>query len=176
MKASCSLWSADLLALKNAIEALSGHADEFHVDVMDGTCVPDILFGLDFVAAMRGITETPLDVHLMTHTSVDLIDRAVASGAAARIRMLTGLRDRLGVKFEIFVDGGIRPDTVPLLGPQAPTALSGDRLYSRRRILSQLELDPLIAAPSTSARVVAKLVERWVMLELRHWSRHGRIP
>ena len=183
MKASCSLWSADLLALKNAIEALSGHADEFHVDVMDGTCVPDILFGLDFVAAMRGITETPLDVHLMTHTTVDLIDRAVASGAArlavhasfckdvravlgrienlgatpvlvlpldvaieegllpwglfqrvllmgtaigvkgvgldgnvpARIRMLTGLRERLGVNFEIFVDGGIRSHTVPLL-------------------------------------------------------------
>ena len=54
-----------MLALKNAIEALSGHADEFHVDVMDGTCVPDVLFGLDFVEAMRGITETPLDVHLM---------------------------------------------------------------------------------------------------------------
>jgi pentose-5-phosphate-3-epimerase len=47
MKASCSLWSADLLALKSAIDALSGHADEFHLDVVDGNCVPDILFGLD---------------------------------------------------------------------------------------------------------------------------------
>ena len=62
MKASCSLWSADLLALKSAIEALSGHADEFHLDVMDGDCVPDILFGLDFVAAIRAVTSTPLDV------------------------------------------------------------------------------------------------------------------
>ena len=183
MKASCSLWSADLLALRNAIEELSTHADEFHVDVMDGTCVPDILFGLDFVAAMRGITETPLDVHLMTHTTLDLIDRAVAAGAArlavhasfcedvravlerikglgvmpvlvlpldvaieeaslpwglfqrvllmgtaigikgvgldhnvpARIQMLTALRAKLGVNFEIFVDGGIRSETVPLL-------------------------------------------------------------
>jgi pentose-5-phosphate-3-epimerase len=29
---------------------------------MDGNCVPDILFGLDFVAAIRAVTSTPLDV------------------------------------------------------------------------------------------------------------------
>ena len=33
----------------------------------------------------------------------------------ARIRMLIALRERLGVNFEIFVDGGIRSETVPLL-------------------------------------------------------------
>ncbi|HEY5952752.1 MAG TPA: hypothetical protein VIT18_00215 [Terrimicrobiaceae bacterium] len=82
MKASCSLWSADLLALKNSIEILSGCADEFHIDLMDGVCVPHVLFGLDFVAAMRRATETPLDVHLMTRTSVELVDRAVEAGAA----------------------------------------------------------------------------------------------
>jgi pentose-5-phosphate-3-epimerase len=36
-----SLWSADLLTLRSAIDALSGHADEFHLDVMDGNCVPE---------------------------------------------------------------------------------------------------------------------------------------
>ena len=82
MKASCSLWSADLLALRSAIQLLSGHADEFHIDVMDGICVPDILFGLDFVAAMRGTTDTPLDVHLMTRTDVGIVERAVAAGAS----------------------------------------------------------------------------------------------
>ena len=82
MKASCSLWSADLLALRSAIQLLSGHADEFHIDVMDGICVPDILFGLDFVAAVRGTTDTPLDVHLMTRTDLGIVDRAVAAGAS----------------------------------------------------------------------------------------------
>jgi ribulose-phosphate 3-epimerase len=75
MKASCSLWSADLLALNAAIQILSGRADEFHLDLMDGNCVPDILFGLDFVAAMRAVTSTPLDVHLMTRTNADWIER-----------------------------------------------------------------------------------------------------
>src|SRR5437763_14859462 len=82
MKASCSLWSADLLALKGALDALSGHTDEFHLDVMDGNCVPDILFGLDFVAAMRAVIPTPLDVHLMTRTTAEWIERTVAAGAA----------------------------------------------------------------------------------------------
>ena len=82
MKASCSVWSADLLALRNAIDSLTGHADEFHVDVMDGDVVPDILFGLDFVAAMRAATETPLDVHLMTRTTAGWIERSVEAGAA----------------------------------------------------------------------------------------------
>jgi hypothetical protein len=31
--------------------------------------VPDILFGLDFVAAMRALTTTPLDGRLMTRTT-----------------------------------------------------------------------------------------------------------
>lgn len=183
MKASCSLWSADLLALRSAIDALSGHADEFHLDVMDGNCVPDILFGLDFVAAMRAVTTTPLDVHLMTHITADWIERAVAAGATrlaihaefcadveavlqriealgatpvlvlplkaaidegslpwgsfrrvllmgteigikgvgldpripGRIRALLKLRAKHGAGFEIFVDGGIRRETVPLL-------------------------------------------------------------
>jgi ribulose-phosphate 3-epimerase len=183
MKASCSLWSADLLALKNSVEFLSGYADEFHIDVMDGVCVPDILFGLDFVAAIRGATQTPLDVHLMTNTNVGLIDRAVEAGAARlavhasfcadvrailrrigergalpvlvvpldvaidehslpwgffqrillmgtpigikgvgldpripdRIRTLAGFRAAFGLNFEVFVDGGIRPTTAPIL-------------------------------------------------------------
>ena len=46
---------------------------------MDGNCVPDILFGLDFVAAIRAVTSTPLDVHLMTRTTAGL-DRADGGG------------------------------------------------------------------------------------------------
>jgi pentose-5-phosphate-3-epimerase len=36
MKASCSLWSADLLSLKSSIELVSKRADEFHIDAMHG--------------------------------------------------------------------------------------------------------------------------------------------
>jgi ribulose-phosphate 3-epimerase len=59
-----SLWSADLLALGQAVDLLSAEADAFHVDVFDGHNVPDLLFGPDVVAALRKRTPVPLDVHL----------------------------------------------------------------------------------------------------------------
>lgn len=36
-----------------------------HLDVMDGSFVPNFTFGMPLVAAMRHVTELPLDVHLM---------------------------------------------------------------------------------------------------------------
>ena len=65
MKASVSLWSADLLDLRADVRRLEQVADEFHLDVMDGNCVPDLLFGLDFVRALVRSTAVPMDVHLM---------------------------------------------------------------------------------------------------------------
>ena len=51
-------------------------ADYVHVDVMDGIFVPNITIGQPVVAAIRKVTELPLDVHLTvsyTHLSVWVI-------------------------------------------------------------------------------------------------------
>jgi ribulose-phosphate 3-epimerase len=53
MKAAVSLWSADLLEVGAALDRLTRVADAFHVDVMDGHFVPDLLFGPDFARAVR---------------------------------------------------------------------------------------------------------------------------
>jgi pentose-5-phosphate-3-epimerase len=50
MKAYASLWSADLLALGEAVDLVDALVDGYHMDIMDGVCVPDLLFGLDFIA------------------------------------------------------------------------------------------------------------------------------
>lgn len=61
-----SLLSADPTRLGEAIEAAErGGADAFHLDVMDGHFVPNLSFGPGAVAAIRGRTRLPLDVHLM---------------------------------------------------------------------------------------------------------------
>jgi ribulose-phosphate 3-epimerase len=81
MKAYASLWSADLLALGEAVDVVDALVDGYHMDVMDGVCVPDLLFGLDFVAALRRRTKKALDVHLMlTHTDA-WIDRYAEAGS-----------------------------------------------------------------------------------------------
>lgn len=66
IKVSPSILSADFVNLERDIRALSpAGADYVHVDVMDGLFVPNITIGIPVVAAIRKITDLPLDVHLM---------------------------------------------------------------------------------------------------------------
>ena len=64
MLAYVSLWSADPLALGEAVDRLDEVADGFHIDVFDGHNVRELLFGPDLVAAVRSRTSALLDVHL----------------------------------------------------------------------------------------------------------------
>jgi ribulose-phosphate 3-epimerase len=64
MHACVSLWSADLLALGEAVDVIDSVADSYHIDVFDGHNVPELLFGPDLVASLRVRTTRPIDVHL----------------------------------------------------------------------------------------------------------------
>lgn len=65
MKVSPSILAADYLELGKDIKAIS-NADFIHLDVMDGTFVPNISFGFPVIDAVSKITDVPLDAHLMT--------------------------------------------------------------------------------------------------------------
>ena len=75
MKCSVSLWSADLLALGDSIDLMENHVDGFHLDVMDGITVPNLLFGPDFISAIRKRTKRSLDVHVMLLKTDDWIEK-----------------------------------------------------------------------------------------------------
>jgi len=61
-----SILSADLSQLGNQVQqAVQAGADWIHVDVMDGSFVPNISFGPSIVKTLRQVTDLPLDVHLM---------------------------------------------------------------------------------------------------------------
>ena len=81
MLAYVSLWSADLLALGEAVDRLGEVADGFHVDVFDGHNVPELLFGPDLVASLRARTATPLDVHLNVSDPDFWAPRFIEAGA-----------------------------------------------------------------------------------------------
>ncbi|HXR22888.1 MAG TPA: ribulose-phosphate 3-epimerase [Acidimicrobiales bacterium] len=81
MLAYVSLWSADLLALGEAVDRLGEEADGFHLDVFDGHNVPELLFGPDVVAALRARTTTLLDVHLNVSDPDFWAPRFIEAGA-----------------------------------------------------------------------------------------------
>lgn len=61
-----SILNSDFLMLGNTIQMLNeSEADWVHLDVMDGSFVPNISFGIPIVEAAKQTTKKPLDVHLM---------------------------------------------------------------------------------------------------------------
>lgn len=82
IKVSPSILSADFVNLERDIRALTpAGADYVHIDVMDGNFVPNITIGIPVVAAIRKITELPLDVHLMIDRPVRYVDDFCKAGA-----------------------------------------------------------------------------------------------
>ena len=66
MKIAASLWSADLGNLAADILRSETYVDSFHIDVSDGRFTSTLLFFPDLVAAIRGRTKRPLEIHLLT--------------------------------------------------------------------------------------------------------------
>lgn len=65
MKIAPSLLSADFLHLEDDLKMLNNSADILHLDVMDGTLVPNISFGFTILEALGKVVTIPMDVHLM---------------------------------------------------------------------------------------------------------------
>lgn len=77
-----SMLAADFLHLEKDVVLVNKHADLFHLDIMDGTFVPNISYGFPIVEAIAGIAEKPLDVHLMIVNPEKYIDRFARLGIA----------------------------------------------------------------------------------------------
>ena len=81
-KVAPSILAADFVNLERDIHDIEKNgADCIHVDVMDGTFVPNFSFGLPALKAIRNVTDMPLDVHLMIEQPIRYVERFVAAGA-----------------------------------------------------------------------------------------------
>ena len=60
-----SILAADFLHLEKDIQLINRCGDVIHLDVMDGTLVPNISFGFSVIDQVAGIATAPMDAHLM---------------------------------------------------------------------------------------------------------------
>ncbi len=77
-----SILASDFGRLADEIaDVTAGGANLIHVDVMDGTFVPNLTLGPDVVRAARKATTLPIDVHMMVMQPERHIEAFAAAGA-----------------------------------------------------------------------------------------------
>ena len=81
IKLSPSLLAADCANFEKSIKKLNDSVEMLHVDVMDGHFVPNISYGVPIVAAIKKVTDIPLDVHLMISNPLRYIKPFADAGA-----------------------------------------------------------------------------------------------
>ena len=72
--------AADFLHLEKDVQLVNKYADMFHLDIMDGTFVPNISYGFPVVEAISRIATKPLDAHLMIVHPEKYVDRFAKVG------------------------------------------------------------------------------------------------
>ena len=75
-----SILAADFLHLEKDIQLVNRCGDVIHLDVMDGTLVPNISFGFSVIDQVAKIATAPMDVHLMVVHPERWFEKIAADG------------------------------------------------------------------------------------------------
>lgn len=82
IKIAPSLLSANFAKLgEEVVNITKANADYIHLDVMDGSFVPNITFGSDVIKSIRPYSNLPFDVHLMINNPDQHIKNFANAGA-----------------------------------------------------------------------------------------------
>ena len=121
-----SILSADFARLGDDCQAaIEGGATLLHVDVMDGHFVPNITIGPLVVAALRKVTDVPLDCHLMIENPDEYIP-AFADAGASWVSVHQEICIHLNRTLELIHHHGMKAGVV--INPATPVQTLGEVL------------------------------------------------
>ncbi|APM38746.1 ribulose-phosphate 3-epimerase [Clostridium kluyveri] len=125
IKIAPSILSADFSKLGEEIKSLDKcKADLVHIDVMDGSFVPNISFGIPIIKSIKHLTKIPFDVHLMIEEPARYVKDFVDAGA-----------DIITVHFEADRHLDRTIDYIKSLGVKASVALNPATLVDNVKYL-----------------------------------------
>ncbi|BAH06324.1 ribulose-phosphate 3-epimerase [Clostridium kluyveri] len=125
IKIAPSILSADFSKLGEEIKSLDKcKVDLVHIDVMDGSFVPNISFGIPIIKSIRHLTKIPFDVHLMIEEPARYVKDFVDAGA-----------DIITVHFEADRHLDRTVDYIKSLGVKASVALNPATLVDNVKYL-----------------------------------------
>lgn len=82
IKCAPSILAADFANIEAGLKIIkSAGAEWVHLDIMDGSFVPEISFGAQMVKAVRSKTDLPLDVHLMIEKPENHVQSFLKAGS-----------------------------------------------------------------------------------------------
>lgn len=113
-----SMLAADFLHLDSEVEKVNAYADIFHLDIMDGTFVPNISFGFPVVEAIAKKARKPMDVHLMIVNPEKYVERFAKAGAAMISFHFEAAREKSEEVIDLIHSQGVKAGIV--INPDCP--------------------------------------------------------
>lgn len=151
-----SLLSADFSRLGEEIRSVEeGGAKILHLDVMDGTFVPNLTFGPIVVKAIREMSDRTLDVHLMVREPAHLIDAFRKAGSDWISVHVEACAD-IPATLEAIRAGGALPGLV--INPETPLEEALPYMGGINHLLI-MTVSPGFGGQAFRSEVVPKIVE-----------------
>ncbi|MGC8719354.1 MAG: ribulose-phosphate 3-epimerase [Thermodesulforhabdaceae bacterium] len=167
-----SILSADFARLGEEVAKVEeAGADWIHIDVMDGSFVPNITFGPDVVRAIRSYARIPFDVHLMIEFPERYI-RAFAEAGADFITVHVEATRHLNRVIQEIRAAGARPGVS--INPATPVC-AVDGILEEVDMVLVMSVNPGFGGQSFIPSVLPKikalkdrvaLIDRQVLIEI----------